>query len=163
MSNTYNIRDWPRGTNPPIKISLSDIETGAPVQLVGCVVVLVIRKEKWEDSKTDDTALVKRRVACHSAIDAAGLQELPGVMSGDICWLLENGRAVAFDGSEWTELNSVGNNILEGELTIRLTREEMLLPVGIVYYSIDILLPDGEVVKALKGKIRITDNTVNVI
>ena len=155
----HNIDDWPRGTNPPIRINLSDPQ--GIRSLVGSTIAIVIRDENWEDSLTDESARVKRRVRCWQVQNEDDLEAIVGASENDLCWVNEFENVRVYDGSEWVPGNTEENHIVEGQLTFRFSRSEMMLPVGSYYYSIDIRLPDGEVAKILKGKLKITPNTVN--
>jgi hypothetical protein len=154
-----DIRDLPRGTTPPFRLSMTS--GGAPMSLVGCTAVMVVRDERWEDSATDATARWKRRARFWQVPSLDALQGIQGAREGDIAWVDDLAIARLFDGYAWGECNTDENRITEGVYTIRPRREETMVPVGRYYYSIDIAFPSGEVVKAVKGKIEVTDNTVN--
>ena len=77
-----NLNDWPRGTTPPMVIRVA--KNGQPMSLVGCTVALVVRDEKWEDSLTDDTARIKRRVRFWEVNARDDLDDLEAAREGDI-------------------------------------------------------------------------------
>lgn len=156
-----NIADWARGTTPPMVIRAQS--EGVPYSLVGCTLVMVIRAEAWEDSLTDDTALVKRRAKFWEVVNMDGLVDIASPIEGDIAWIDDDAIARMWDGENWVEANSAENYIIGGVYTFRFTRDEMMLDVGKYYYSVDIMMPDGEIGKIVKGKINITDNTVNEV
>lgn len=157
-----NINDFPRGTTPPFTIKAKAGEV--PFSLVGSTIVMTVRNEKWEDSETDATAVMKRRARFWQVgtyDDLVVLITDPTV--GDIAWVDDIPEAFTWDGESWVEANSVENDITNGVYTIVFTRAETMVPVGKYYYSIDIELPNGRVGKLVKGKIAITDNTVNEV
>jgi hypothetical protein len=159
MSTTKNLK-WERGTNPPIRLNFSDA-TG-PRSLVGSVIAMVIRDEKWEDSLNDDTARAKRRIAFWETLTESDLPSIPAG-EGDLCFVFEIEVVFAYVEGAWTVANPEENDITNGVVTIRFARSEMMLPVGTYYYSIDIMFPGGEVEKIVKGSFKVTDNTVNEI
>lgn len=160
-TSVKNFNDWPRGTTPPMVIRVAN--DGQPMSLVGCTVALVVRDEKWEDSLTDDTARIKRRVRFWEVNARDDLDDLEAAREGDIAWVSDLAVPFLLSGRGWNPIDSAENNIPGGLYTIRFTREEVMIPVGKYYYSIDMKLPTGEITKVVKGHIKITDNTVNEI
>jgi hypothetical protein len=163
----FDIKDIPRGTNPPFKITLvradgSVYPLATPFGGEGCTISMVVREESWEDSLTDTTALMKRKCRFWNVPNIAALPDLAAA-TGDICWVDETASIRVYDGTAWKFGTTDENKIMQGEYTIRFTREEFMIPVGTHYYSIDIRFPNGEVTKLVRGKIKISPNTVNEI
>lgn len=174
MTTTMNIRDFPRGTNPPITFNMTNPD-GSPFSLakasgeLGCVVAMVIREEPWEDSDNDDTALIRRRVGFWNVDTQDDFFLINNPQIGDLCWVnfpapdALDGSVFLFDGLSWNFGETDENRILDGMFTLRFTREETLLPIGRYYHSVDIMFPNGEVSKVMRGTINITSNTINEI
>jgi hypothetical protein len=157
-----DINDWARGTTLPIRFNAKNQE-GEPISLVNHTIYMVIRDEQWEDSLSDNTARVKHRCRFWESQNADGLILITEANIGDICWLVEEGLPMQFDGQNWLEVNAGEYDVINGRHTIRFTREEAMLPVGSYYYSIDIKFPNGDIGKAVRGKFKVTYNTVNEV
>ena len=162
MTFKLDIKDWARGTTPPITINAQ--RNGAAFSLVGCTIAMTVRPEKWKEGTTDDDALLRRHASFYQVPNIASLPALivsPSI--NDIAWIDDTASAMRFNGSNWGEAVTNENRILEGRYTIRFGRAETMLPVGKYFHSIDIKFPNGEVAKICKGQFNITDNTVNEI
>jgi hypothetical protein len=164
MAQVFDIKNWERGTTPPITIRMRNEETNEPMTLAGCRIVMVVRDEKWEDSLNDDTARIKRRADFYQVTSLADLPiSIPTPIANDIAWVTDIDSPRLWNGAEWVEVNRDENNITEGIYTIRFTRSDVMLPVGTYYYSIDIRYSNGEIGKICKGKFVITYNSVNEV
>jgi hypothetical protein len=150
-----NITDFPRGTTPPLRVRAKDFS------LNDCTLVFVMRTEKWENSTNDDTAVIKKRSHFRTVYTVSDLAIITDQIVDDVTWVIDTASAVRWDGSAWVSVSTNENDILNGIYTFRFSREETMVPVGTYYYSIDIRMPTGEIQKIVKGKISITDNTVN--
>lgn len=156
-----DIKDWPRGTTPPFRISVS--ANGEKRSLVGCTLAMVVREDEWHDSMTDDIAVMKRRVSFYSVDKRIDLSSISNPKINDMAWVVADNVPVEYDGQRWREKDPQENAIIDGVYTIRFTRNEAMIPVETYHYSIDIKFENGEVVKIVRGKINITPNTVNEI
>jgi hypothetical protein len=152
--------DWARGTTPPLTIRAKNKNTGESISLIGHSVILVIRSEKWDDGNSDDNALVRKRTYFHSAANIEAINSIISPKIGDVAWAEEEGVPFVYDG-QWHQAPVSEINPPQGLYTFSVSREEMLIPVGTVYYSIDIKFPNGRYFKITRGKIKITDNTVS--
>lgn len=162
MTKKYNMKDWGRGTTPPFTIQTTKQSDGSPYSLEGCVIAFAVRSEDWENSLTDNTALIKRRVFFYRVNTFDDLASLTPQV-GDVAWLNDTESAVAWDGTAWNEVSTNENNVPGGTYVLRFTRAETMLPVGRYYHSLDMQFPNGEIQKIIRGYIDITSNTVNEI
>lgn len=162
MATKYNIKDWYRGTTPPWQIVVTN-DDGSPYNLVGCRVVLVVRQDEWEDSHSDENALIKVASTVREVQFQTGLGGIENPRVGDITWVSEDDSAWQYNGTNWVQVKDDENNVIEGHITLRFTREQTMIPVDTYNYSIDIVYPNEEVHKMLFGKFRILPNTVNEV
>jgi hypothetical protein len=163
-----DIRDWARGTTPPITIRMKDETTGLPMSLEGCRIAFVVRTEAWEDSFDDTTAVIAlyrsfwRYQTVGEAQDMLNEENI-----GDYVWIDETGTCgEVIRGDDGVSIiigegNTTENQLVDGLTTIRLNRQQTLIPVDTYYYSIDIRFDNGEVAKISRGKLQITSNTVS--
>ena len=97
MTAKLDIKDWARGTTPPITLNMS--RSGESYSLVGCTIAFVVRSAKWENSTSDSTALIRRKISFYEVPDLASLPVLvPVPASGDLAWITSLEIVRRYDG-----------------------------------------------------------------